>query len=314
VAKNTFPTQRTKIFSLIYCISFVALGVLYYTLTLINKPDPAVLKKYSLSLASFHWLQASILIILTIIWTASLMGSLFFKLYAVKIRDSSDGNALNIISNGLIVLSIAQPITSNLGLIAGLIGKHHPEHIPKLTIANNYISLALMGLAMALVAIGGQKLISHVGRRLRITSQNWWVMAFIAFSALYSYFIIIQPIHTPLSRRAYFLPDWLLVVSIAIPYLCVWYLGLNGASQIYHYQKNIRGLLYKSALKYLAAGITAVIATSVFTRVIITSSTRLSHFQLTPMLLIIYALLLIDAIGFILIAIGARRLGKIEEA
>jgi hypothetical protein len=44
-----------------------------------------------------------------------------------------------------------------------------------------------------------------------------------------------------------------------------------------------------------------------------TVSTRLTQLSLTPILFILYALIVIDAAGFVLIAIGANKLKQIEE-
>lgn len=229
------------------------------------------------------------------------------------VKKSSDGRALNIISNGLLVLALAQPVSSLIASIDAVVTKHHPELLPKLTIFNNYVSLILMGVSMVLIAIGAEQIYRLAKTKAGWLTQRVWVIGFIILSSLYSYFIVTQPIHTPMARRVYFLPNWLLVCSIAIPYIIFWYLGLNAAYQIMNFQRNIRGWFYKSAIGYLAAGIAAVIVSSIVTRVLTTVSAKLSHLSLTPLLFIVYGLLIIDAVGFVLIAIGAHRLRKIEE-
>jgi hypothetical protein len=311
---NIMDKRKNKLFSVFYVLVFGALAATYVVLTLTHTPNSAILHQYHLTETGYHWLLASILVIFGIMWSASLFGSLVFKSYSSLIRTSSDGKALQAISGGLLILSIALPINSCISSINAVVIGHHPELLPKLTIINNYVSVFLMGAAMIFIAIGAEQLYKLARNRPRLIVQRLWVIGFIIGSSLYSYFIVIQPIHTPLDKRVYFLPDLLLVCSIAIPYLVFWYLGLNAAYQINSYRANIRGFLYKSALRYLAVGITVVIASSITTRLIVTVSSRLSHLSLTPLLFVIYGLLIIDAAGFILIAIGASRLRKIEEA
>jgi hypothetical protein len=64
----------------------------------------------------------------------------------------------------------------------------------------------------------------------------------------------------------------------------------------------------------VALGIAVVVLGSVLTRVFISISTTITNLKLTPILIIIYGLLSVIAAGYILIAIGAKKLRKIEEA
>lgn len=304
--------RRLGLFSLSYVAVFLGLAAAYISITLTHPPTQTVLQQYHLTRLSYDWLLASIFAILAIIWFTSLYGSLVFKSYSHLIRQSKDGGALNTVSNGLLVLAMAEPIGLFISSLNTVITAHHTGFLPRLTIINNYIGLFLMGVSMILIAIGGEYIYRQAKYKAHWIANRIWIVCFIIISAAYSYFVVIQPIHNPAERKAYFLPDWLVVFSIAIPYVIVWYLGLNSAYQIARFQQNIRGLLYRSALKYLAAGLAAVVISSIATRLITTVSPRLNHLSLTPLLFIIYALLIIDAAGFILIAIGAKRLRKLE--
>jgi hypothetical protein len=173
--------------------------------------------------------------------------------------------------------------------------------------------MALVGIGLVVISAGAGRLRQLVKAPPSKLAQDIWAVFFVIFSALYAYFIIIQPIHTPLARRVYFLPDWLLVVSIAIPYMLIWYKGLTAVFDLFLYQRRITGKIYKESVRYLAAGILVVIVTSVATRVLTTISTSLSGFNLTPLLLVVYALVLLNAAGFLLIAFGANKLRRIEE-
>jgi len=61
-------------------------------------------------------------------------------------------------------------------------------------------------------------------------------------------------------------------------------------------------------------GIAIVVLGSVITRIIYSISPAITNLRITPILVIIYALLVVIAAGYTLIAIGAKKLRKIEEA
>jgi hypothetical protein len=298
---------------LIYVLVFAALTLVYLGFTLIPQPDKLVLRQYHLTVASYRWLLYPAILLFAVSWVLGVLGSVRIKDYSNLIKDSRDGRAFNVVAAGFLVLAISQPFTSLLSTVFGRIDRHVPRAVPSLTIINNYIALALTGLSLVLIAWGAEKLYSLTRRRRAALSQSWWVGAFILFGALYAYFIVIQPIHTPLQGRVYFLPNWLIITTIAVPYLFFWYAGLNAAYRMFLYQRNSQGRLYKHAFNYLASGIVVVIASSVAIRVITTLSNKLNHLTLTPILFIIYALVAASALGFLLIMIGANKLKKIEE-
>jgi uncharacterized membrane protein len=79
------------------------------------------------------------------------------------------------------------------------------------------------------------------------------------------------------------------------------------------YAKKIKGLLYKRALNRLAAGIATVIGSSIFIQFINIVFAYKNNGSLGSLLVLIYLLLAVEAIGYILIASGAKNLKRIEE-
>jgi hypothetical protein len=301
-------------FSIIYTAVFFILTAAYILETFLPKPDKTVLTHYHLNHAGYYELVIPLVVILVIIWLISLYGSLRVKSYARLINNSKDGKGVNLISNGLLVQTITLPLISNISYVLGHIAKDHTRLQPTMTIIINYIALGLMGLAFIFIFWGSHKLFKLIPVRAKQLPYSLWQAVFITASSLYAYFVIIQPIHHPLDRKVYFLPDWLLVLTISVPYMFFWYLGIRGAYNIFLYRRNIKGSLYKSSMSYLAAGIAVVVLGSVATRIITSLSSRITNLKLTPILIIIYGFLALTAIGYILIAIGAKKLRNIEEA
>lgn len=308
-----FKKLSFKKLKLLYTSAFSALVVTYLGISFLSVPSRLVLKKYNLTITSYRWLILPIVILIVATWLVSFYGSMRFKSYSEVIKKSRDGHALDFISTGLLVLTIALPFSAVLGSIFNIAIGHHPEFMPRLTIIKNVVGVALLGLAFILIAKGANLLQNLIQQQKRVLSQAFWVPLFIIASTLYSYLIITRPGHVPLAQQVYFLPNWLLLLMIVIPYLYIWYCGLNAAYNVFRYKLNVRGRLYKSALGYLAVGILMVIASSVVTEILVTASSHLSRLNLTPVLWIIYSLLVVDGAGYVLIAIGAKKLHRLEE-
>lgn len=298
----------------LYLALFVILTLAYLGESFLPEPDKTVLTHYHLSHAGYYRLIVPLVIMLVIIWAISLYGSLRVKSYARLIRNSKDGKGMNLISNGLLTQTISLPIVSNVSYTLNHIAKNHPHLQPTMTIIINYISLGLMALAFLFVFAGSHKLAKLIPARAKQLPNSLWQGVFIFASSIYAYFVIIQPINHPLDRRVYYLPEWLLVLTIAAPYMFFWYLGIRGAYNIFLYRRNIKGSVYKGALNNLAAGIAVVVLASVVTRVISSLSSKITNLKITPVLLIVYGLLGLIAAGYILIAVGAKKLRNIEEA
>jgi hypothetical protein len=296
-----------------FILTFAVLSVLYVALAFLPTPDPGTLQHYHLSTTSYRWLILPIVIFFVIIWLTALYGSLRIKQYARIIRGSREATGLDILSSGFMALALMLPLTSDLSSLANSISRYHETYREPLTIIINYVNLVVMAVALSLIAGGAEKLAALANRKHLQLPENFWVLGFIIISSLYGYFLISQPSEKSLAVRPYYLPHWAVLVTLAMPYLYFWYRGFKGAYMLFEYQKNVRGWLYKKALRYLAAGVSVVVLSSVLTRMLTTIPSQLNHLNLTPVLVIIFGLLAVIAIGYGLIALGANRLRKIEE-
>ena len=296
-----------------YTASFALLVVLYLCLTFIPTPDRTALHHYHLSTSRFHWLVLPIVIFLILIWIAAYYGSLRVQSYAYLIRRSADGKAFKLVADGILILAISLPVTVAVNSIITLVERYHPGARESLTIINNYFNLLIMGVALTLIARGAEGLSGLVETKIKTLPEKFWVFLLVVFSVFYAYFVANQP-EDSASNSVYYMPRWLVLATIAIPYIYIWYRGIKGAYLIHQYQTRVRGALYKHALRYLALGIGAVVLSSVINRTISTAAARITRLDLTPILLIIYGFLIVIAIGYILIALGAKKLKQIEEA
>lgn len=296
-----------------YINIFIVLVVAYTLLSLLPAPDVNTLTRYHLTVFHARLLTAAIVLPVIAIWLVAMYGFVRLKDYAQYIQGSKDGDAINTISTGVLFLALGSPVASVISSLFTLLVRHHPGWQATATITNNYVSLVTMAAGLFLVAKGAERLVKLVSKRPSEREQHILVLLFITLSSFYSYFIITRPIHNAAEQRIYYMPNLLIILTLAIPYLYFWYRGLVATYHLYHYQKHVKGQVYKGSLSFVAYGLATIIGSSILIRLLVTISARISTLSLTPLLLIIYGFLVLSAMGYVLIALGAKRLRRIEE-
>ena len=79
------------------------------------------------------------------------------------------------------------------------------------------------------------------------------------------------------------------------------------------YSRRAPGTLYRKTWNLLAIGIASIIIMQIVIQYTTTLSSQFDEFKLLRLLLTIYVLLAMLSVGYLLIALGAKRLKKIEE-
>jgi len=104
-----------------------------------------------------------------------------------------------------------------------------------------------------------------------------------------------------------------LVVTYIVPYLYGWMVGLLSAYELRTYANNVKGVLYRSAVGQFATGIAVTVLGSIAIQFInITLAKRVGG-SLGMVLLINYVLLAVVAVGLVMMALGTKKLKRIEE-
>lgn len=294
--------------------------VLYAALTFSIPPDTATLDRYDITATRLRLLSLSIAIPLVAIWWAAFYGFAKCQEYAALIRQSPDGRAFSKLAHGLAVLAIGLPVSSITSAALRYAARLQPELTAAVSIINNYIGIIIALVAFILIGQGAQRLLglgtSLNSRRPALPRQLLLSAAFLVFGSLYAYLVLTHTTHQPhiptAEKAIYHLPLWLTMTTIILPYLYIWYTGLMAALYINFYRKNVPGILYKKALRFLAWGIGAVIISSILLQYL-TAMEVITSLSLASLLIIIYGLLIVISAGYILIALGAKRLKRLEE-
>jgi hypothetical protein len=246
------------------------------------------------------------------IWFVAFYGFSRINSYAQAVRNTHEGPPFRALAAGLMISVLGLPLASIIGVVLSRYAVLHPDALPTVTIMRNYIGVILTLLSFYLIGSGAEALAGLVKDKRPRLGHPAWTIGFIICSSLFAWLITARS-ESAIGRSAYYLPDWLIVATIAIPYLYVWYRGAVAVYCMYFYQKNSKGMLYRRALGSFSAGIAVVIGASVFIQFLTTFSERVSRLNLTPILGIIYVLLILWAVGYGLIARGAKKLKTLED-
>lgn len=298
---------------------FLFAGSVAYAFITLSGPINS--NRYNLSLTQIRSLQLTLVIPIILIWCAAFYGAVRFKRYASTIQESPDGKALSIVSNGLLVLSyglVTQSLFSSLRprFIA------NDGNIQGLTIFSNYLNLAFPLIAFSTMLYGANRLIKlqlshHKETQTSTFSIAATVISIAALATLFTYSMFHNPYRnsTPDVTKAnsYFLPDGMLWLTIVLPSIVLWTVGILTAMSVRWYAQRAKGIIYKKALHRLVQGLTMVVFFSISMSLLTTIGPSLSGLKLSGLLALIYVIIIFYAVSYLLIASGAKKLAKIEE-
>jgi hypothetical protein len=295
---------------------FALLSVLYLLQVFLYRTSKTTLTKYHISQHHAQTIVFSIAIPYLVVWFIALLGYLGLKTYVQVIHGNKDGKGFSLIAKGIFFLAVWLPLSSIIGSLTSHIYNLHPYLTPSMVILNDYLSMILVIPAFLLLDAGAKQLVSLVKKPIFTLSQGWTLL-FICFAVLYTLLTLHDPArHDPtklVSVASYYEPDWLIVLTITIPRLVMWFFGAQAVQNIYRYRSQIKGTLYKAALGNLAFGLGSVILLTIALRCAQSISTDLDRLSLGLLLVVVYGLVLLIGVSYGFVLWGAKKLQKIEE-
>lgn len=294
---------------------YVAFIVVYLVLTLELPTNHTAMRSYGLTPLRYHLLFLLVALPFVGIWFAAFYGYVRLRKYAVAIGGAQESRDFQLLATGSGWLAYGLPIAAlssiTLNSIANQVAHFHPLAV----IINNYISLVLPLVAFTILGTSARRLASRSQAQLSLGAGRCLVLIFALLGVFYCYFTFrhLSGLSLTAIDNPYFLPVWLVVVSIVIPYLYAWSIGLLAAYEIVLFAKKSQGVLYTQALRYLGFGIATVIVSSVALQYLSSIIPRSGSSHLGYYLLCIFTIELLSAGGYGLIAQGALRLRRIEE-
>lgn len=288
---------------------YVLALLIYSGFTLIPAPAKATLLRYHVDSLGLRLIYLTIIILLALIWWAAFYGYAKLREYAELIKNDKDGQSVARLAQGVFLVVMWLPVSSVVSSILGFADLKHPSLLAAVTIVDNYISLAIPLAGFILIGYGARGLSRLARLRPSFGAPNFLALLLIYVGLIY-YKLMIT---TPERNLVYHLPVWLLLTTLAAPYIFMWFTGLVAAYELYRYQHKVAGVVYRKSWDLLSLGLAWLIVTSIIFQYVTTLSAHLQRLSIYAILVIVYCLLLILSIGFILIALGSRKLKRIEE-
>lgn len=296
---------------------FIILSVVYMLEVILIPPDSTALAKFKLSETEAKLLGLSVALPIVLIWMLGCFVYTKFATYVKSIENDRDGKALSLVSYGLLFLCLWLPLSTAFSNISNYLYRTEPSWTVPLVIINNYLNLFLVAVGLALIYKGSYEL-TKLRESKGLSAWKYVALApLILISGLFIYLslnnIVRQFPSADVPVAAYYLPDWLLVATIIIPYILVFYYGIFSVVYLYAYRRKVRGIIYKGALDYFAKGLACIVVSIVLIRYLASLTTAFNDATLKIVLLVIYLLLALLLLGFVLLVKSVKRLQAIEK-
>jgi hypothetical protein len=302
---------------IVYFLVFLAW--LIYTYFTFTAPISSSSQDLGLSGGVLFLVQLTIVLPYLVVWLMAVYGWSHISSYSQSIGDSKDGKAFGKIANGLgwflagLVLSALISSWRSMGI-------NDPIHLFSSTIVTNYVYVFFPLVGFLFLYHGTRHLRELLPENSKLTSSAiTFIMTGIAgLSVVLTWLIFTNPNRqvnpAPDIGATYYISDPFIVLTILVPLIVAWVLGGLAVVSIGHYQKQVKAQIYQNFLKKLSLGIIfIVIAAIVLQGILALGTNRFIGIGLGPLLLVIYVFLGAQAAGYVLVAMGAKKLKYLEE-
>jgi len=248
-------------------------------------------------------------------WLVAFAGHAKLSEYTNMIRKTPEGPYFEKLAAGTGWLAWSLPVPALAALLLNALGNECRVFYSVSIIMVNYLNLLFALVAFSIIGAASRGLITHAKLKFSITASRVIVLIFLVAGVAYCYLTFR---HLDLSSVAsthnpYYLPVWLMVLSVIIPYLYAWFVGLLAAYEIVLFGQRAEGVLYGQSLRLLASGLTVIIGSSVILQYIHGIQPRSNHLIFGAQTVWGVLLHMVAGIGFVLLLLGASRLKRIEE-
>ncbi len=273
--------------------------------------------RFGISAVQANLLKLTVFLPYLFIWMAALLAVLSFRSYAPLVATSPESKGFHRIYRGLIFLFLAVFVPPLLGLIRTF-NPHTEEVVKVMTIANYWISILFYLMAFWNLLRGSHDLLKTLQVTAPTNRTRLYTLVVLGLLSLaYVWSVFHNPTRTvstdALIRPTYYLPDALIVLTIILPYILIWVWGSLAIINIRLFANVVSGQIYRQAFRIIAWGLTVITALTIGVQFLPQAGRYFARAELGIILLVVYLLLIIIAVGYILVARGASRLTAIEK-
>lgn len=181
-----------------------------------------------------------------------------------------------------------------------------------MTVFLYYFNLALPLAGFIFIGRAARGLVDLAKVRPSRLGDNVLALVLTCIGVTYTYLVVGHGAVRSFSSFAH-LPHLVVLLTLVIPYIYMWYVGLLATYELLLYRKKAPGIVYRKSWGALAFGVGATILLQILLENVSTLTTFLNNLSIAGLVFALYLLIILLAIGYIFIARGARRLQKIEE-
>lgn len=309
------PTSKSVRNTILTMQSCIGLAVLYIVLIFVLPTNHVAMHHYNLSEVEYRVVTAAIALPTIAVWFAAFWGYSKLREYSQAISKSKEGPHFRRLGTGCAWLAWSLPLSTISAFVLNGMADKWPNFHPSAIVLSNYIALIVPFIAFIIISMAARDMVGKSRLNLDLSSARLTMVLFFGGGLAYCFLIFRSLDLTSLAstHNSYFIPVWLMIVSVIIPYLYAWFLGLLAAYEIMSFSVNVHGLLYRRALLYLVTGLVAVILSSIALQYVSSVVPRTGDLVFNYRLLLTLAIRIVSGIGFFVMAVGASRLKKIEE-
>lgn len=290
--------------------------VVFYTALIFLLPANTVARQtYHLSAFQYHIVSFIVALPTMLVWLAAFIGYAQLRGYARTIRKTPEGIYFDQLAEGCTWLAWSLPVSVIVPLLLNAFADGHHGFHASAIIISNYVSLIFPLVAFSVIAAASRGLLGTVKVRLSLMNTRLIITGFLLLGVLYCFFTFRHFDLSSLSSsdNPYFLPIWIMVATVTVPYLYAWFMGILAAFELILFRRHVRGVLYKRPLGLLVGGLLTVILSLMALQYIASIEPRVGHLTLNYKLVLVLFFRLVGGGGFVLMAFGANRMRKIEE-
>ncbi len=322
-----------KLYYTVYFIISALLWLGYFYFTFTSPIDPE--NRYGLvNPLTVRLIQVSFIVPIMLIWAFGAYALNGLRKYIDVIKGAPEAKGLTRMAMGIGMLLFGLAFNSFIGAIRG---HYNPlnyyddvlgvisatttrlDVLKTFTILTNYLSVFFTVVPYALMFAGAWALLKTSNLTADFKNRLFFPLFALGLVIMIYLMLFFQnpirqvPQYPELGQLAtYFLPDMIVILTIVIPYFIAWGLGLLAALATDIYKEKVVGAIYKEALTKFSIGFLTIVSTSILFQITGALGSAFINWSLTAILVLVYVLVGILGVGYIMFALGVKKLKKIE--
>jgi len=313
--KNSLEVKKSDQSMLYLMRPFFVIAIVYVLLINVLPANEIVMERYNLGHDQYRVLFFLVQLPYMIIWFMAFYSFAKLQRYSNKIQKSPESEDFRTITKGIKYLAFGMPLVSLIAISLNSIAVSSPGFNPTAVIAINYLSLIVPLLAYTTIRKGTHGLADRAKLNFGIIDTRFIMSILVVIGVAYCYFTFRKLNLESLGSadNPYYLPAWIMITTIIMPYLFAWFSGLLAAYEMVLYSRHVQGVLYRQSMRLLSLGIVGIVAGGVGLQYLRTVVPRTGHISINDTLVWAYFIYVVLGIGFSLIIIGAIKLKRIED-